>query len=414
MNKDGIINLNNSINRLLLDGDLKCQLINCKRLITLLEDEVLTLSNAEKLIELNNKLGNMLKTITESNKYNEFIDNENFYTLMVAYLKINKIDSNILDTEEYDFTPEVYSKKDENDLKYFCNDLRYIKRLTPEEEKEIAKKASEGDEEARKKLVESNIRLAMAVARRNYNSKLNLSFTDLVQEGCLGLIRAAEKYDYKKGYKFSTYATWWIMHTIKRGILNKSRTIKIPIELGELYKKISKYRSKTLKLYGFVPSDEAIAEELNVPLYLIKRATSILAPVSLSSVAYSKNNGDDVELLETIPYDKDDYEEVEQKMVNDNLRDFIDKAEITKNERLVIIYKYGMNGLEPLNNATIAKILGLSNERIRQLDARALAKLSKDADIRLLRNIEPLPIEYTKSGSIRKRHYKDRKKKVAE
>ena len=421
MNKEEIKNIANIIDCNFRDGLLKDQLINYKRLLVILDDKNLSLTDAEKLIKASKKLNHMLKVIENSKNYDDMLDNENFYTLMIAYLKLNKKNTDILTLDKYDFTPMFNSKRDENNIRYFYNDLNFIKKLTPEEEREISIKASNGDEEARKKLVELNIKLAISIAKFYHINTSNLSFEDLIQDGCIGLIKAAERYDYHKGYKYSTYATWWIRQQIKRGILNKSRTIRIPVYLGFICGRIYNYKNKALKMYGFVPSDETIAEELNIPLHLIKRASSIVTPMSLDAPVTSRDgeDGDDDDrvLANVIPDDKDDYEELENKMVENQLLKFIDETELKERERKVIMYKYGLYGVQPLNNTQIGRILGISHERVRQIHEVALRKLSKNNNIRILRDVEPLPepeIKLTKSGTIRKRKYKQRVSKKSQ
>lgn len=377
-----------------IDGDLKVQLINYKKLLSYLDNDVLSLPVAEKMIKSSKKLKKMIKIIYENNKYNDLLENENFYTLMLAYLKINKLNTDIIEFD--DFTPEVLSKKDENILNYFYNDLKYIITLTPEEEKEICIRATNGDEEARKILVETNIKLAVSIAKKHYNKNLNITFADLIQEGCLGLIKATEKYDYRKGYKFSTYATWWIMHKIKRCIIEKSRVIRIPVYLGSLYSKVLKYKNKVRKLYGFYPSDEAISEELNIPLHLIKRVNNISNPISLDSPINSEDGDDDLKMIDVIPYEKDEYEVIDERSVYEELHRYLKECDLNEKEQMVLVYKYGLYGVNEKNNTQIAAMMGISHERVRQLNLTALAKLSENNNIRVLRGLEPIEIVRTR------------------
>ena len=372
-----------------IDGNLKEQLTNYRRLITILGDESISLATAEKLIKSSKKLKTMLKTINDSADITELLDYENFYTLILAYLKMNKLDTDILDFAN----PSVVmlSKKDEDNIKYFFDDLNLIDKLSPEEEKAISIRATNGDMEARKKLVEAYIRLAVAIAKNNHNHSTNISLNDLIQEGCLGLIKATEKYDYRKGYKFGTYASWWVIQTIKRYILNNSRTIRIPVYLGSIYNRVLKYKTKIRKTYGYYPSDETVAEELNIPLHLIKKASNITTPLSLDCPIKSEDGGDDLKIMDAIPCDVDQYELVDQKLEAELLRKYIDESQLRESEKIVLIHKFGLDGNEPMKNTHLGEKLGISHERIRQITEESLRILSKDNNIRALRDLEPVP-----------------------
>ena len=302
---------------------------------------------------------------------------------------MNKLDTDILDFAN----PSVVmlSKKDEDNIKYFFDDLNLIDKLSPEEEKAISIRATNGDMEARKKLVEAYIRLAVAIAKNNHNHSTNLSLTDLIQEGCIGLIKAAEKYDYRKGYKFGTYASWWVIQTVKRYILNNSRTIRIPVYLGSIYNRVLKYKTKIRKTYGYYPSDETVAEELNIPLHLIKKASNITIPLSLDCPIKSEDGGDDLKIMDAIPCDVDQYELVDQKLEAELLRKYIDESQLRESEKIVLIHKFGLDGNEPMKNTHLGEKLGISHERVRQITEEALRILSKDNNIRALRDLEPVP-----------------------
>lgn len=259
-----------------------------------------------------------------------------------------------------------------NSAKIYMRQIHTIPLLSPEQELYLAKRVVDGDVEAKNKLVESNLRLVASIARK-YVGKCNLSFLDLVQEGNLGLYKAADKYDYTKGFKFSTYATYWVRQAISRAIADQGRTIRTPVHVVESLSKISKARAELLQTLGHEPTEEEIGaatglttEKVAMYLAAAKNPLSIDKPVA---------EDDDVDMTDIVP--DLNQETPEEKVRRDATKQAIDDilGTLSDREKLVIQMRFGLEDGTGHTLDEIGKVLGVTRERARQIEAKAMQKL---------------------------------------
>ena len=267
-------------------------------------------------------------------------------------------------------------------LQLFLNEIRRYPLLTAEEEVELAKRIEQGDLEAKERMINSNLRLVVSIAKKYQGQELSL--LDLIQEGIFGLIRAAEKFDWRKGYKFSTYATFWIRQAIQRGLANKARTIRIPVHIGQRERKIARAERELLAKLGREPSDEDIARLAELPLTQVEEVRDAARTVtSLDRPVGEEGETALGDLLEggAPPVD----EEVEVSLSEQLLRRTIE--ELPEPERNVIRLRYGINGDDPQPLRETGRRLGLSAERVRQLESKALKRLATRRELEALREV---------------------------
>jgi RNA polymerase primary sigma factor len=256
-------------------------------------------------------------------------------------------------------------------LQLFMRDIRRHPLLTAADEVELAKRIERGDLEAKERMVNSNLRLVVSVAKKYQGHELSL--LDLIQEGILGLIRAAEKFDWRKGYKFSTYATFWIRQAIQRGLANQGRTIRLPVHIGQRERKIARAERDLSTRLGRPPTDEELAKEADISLQELRETreysrtvTSLDRPVGAEG---------DAELGELLPSDAPEpVEEVEIGLRQEAVHRAL--ANLSEQEREVIRLRYGINGNDPTPLREAGRRLGLSPERVRRIEHRALERLA--------------------------------------
>jgi RNA polymerase primary sigma factor len=265
-------------------------------------------------------------------------------------------------------------------LQLFLNEIRRHPLLTAEEEVELAKRIEQGDLEAKERMINSNLRLVVSIAKKYQGQELSL--LDLIQEGIFGLIRATEKFDWRKGYKFSTYATFWIRQAIQRGLANKARTIRIPVHIGQRERKIARAERELSAQLGRDPTDEEIAREAELPLEQVEEVREAARTVTSLDRPVGEEGetalGDLLESGEPAPE-----EEVALSLVEDTLRRTVD--DLPDPEREVIRLRYGINGDDPKPLRETGRRLGLSAERVRQLESKALKRLATRREIEALR-----------------------------
>jgi len=253
----------------------------------------------------------------------------------------------------------------------YLNEIGFSPLLTPQEEVHFARLAQKGDPAGRKRMIESNLRLVVKIARRYVNR--GLSLLDLIEEGNLGLIRAVEKFDPERGFRFSTYATWWIRQTIERAIMNQTRTIRLPIHVvKELNVYLRAARELTQKL-DHEPSPEEIANLLEKPVGEVKRMLGLNERVS--SVDVSLGPDSDKTLLDTLSDDRPT--DPCELLQDDDLSQSIDQwlTELTEKQREVVIRRFGLRGHESSTLEEVGREIGLTRERVRQIQVEALKRL---------------------------------------
>ena len=267
-------------------------------------------------------------------------------------------------------------------LQLFLNEIRRYPLLTAPEEVELSKRIEQGDLEAKERMINSNLRLVVSIAKKYQGQELSL--LDLIQEGIFGLIRASEKFDWRKGYKFSTYATFWIRQAIQRGLANKARTIRIPVHIGQRERKIVRAERDLSAKLGREPTDDEIAAEAELPLEQVEEVRDAARTVtSLDRPVGEEGDTALGDLLEggAPPVDQ----EVEVSLSEQLLRRTIE--DLPETERDVITLRFGLTGEDPQPLRETGRRLGLSAERVRQIESRALKRLAMRRELEALREV---------------------------
>jgi RNA polymerase primary sigma factor len=261
-------------------------------------------------------------------------------------------------------------------LQLFLRDVRRHPLLSAEEEVELSKRIERGDLEAKERMVNSNLRLVVSLAKKYQGHELSL--LDLIQEGILGLIRAAEKFDWRKGYKFSTYATFWIRQAIQRGLANQGRTIRIPVHIGQRERKIARAeRELTVKLER-APTDEEIAEAADITLRELEETRD--AARTVTSLDRPVGEGEDTALGDLFTSEQPEPSEVAEITLREEaVRRALDN--LSEQERRVIQLRYGINGDDPTPLREAGRKLGLSPERVRRIEHKALERLATTREV---------------------------------
>ena len=270
----------------------------------------------------------------------------------------------------------------EDPVRMYLKEIGRIPLLSSEEEIELAKRMEMGDEEAKKKLSEANLRLTVSIAKR-YSGR-GMQFLDLIQEGNLGLIKAVEKFDYRKGYKFSTYATWWIRQSITRAIADQARTIRIPVHMVETMNRVNRTSRRLLQEYGREPTPEEIAVTMNLPVERILEVSKISQePVSLETPIGEEEDshlGDFIQ-DEHVPVPS---EEAAHTLLREQLEEVMDT--LSDREQKVLALRFGLEDGKPHTLEEVGRDFQVTRERIRQIEAKALRKLRHPTMSRKLRD----------------------------
>lgn len=279
-----------------------------------------------------------------------------------------------------DFAMDKNSKRKETCLDYFddatksyLQQIYKIKLLTVQEELELGKRIAKGDSEAKKILVKGNLRLVVSIAKK-YVHNNNLAFLDLIQEGNKGLLIAAEKYNYKLGYKFSTYATWWIKQTINKGISEQSHSFKIPVYIQETISKFSKIKSKMEKIYNCKMANSEVAKQINMDEKKIDNYLNAYIKSISIDAKFELNDGSQVNFSDFL---EDSSYKVEKNAEFDNLKQDLNKllSKLKKREEEIIRMRFGLGQISSKTLDEIGKYYGVTKECIRQTEIRAIKKM---------------------------------------
>ncbi len=277
--------------------------------------------------------------------------------------------------------PDLGVEPGVDSLRLYLHAIGRVELLTAQGEVELAKRIERGDMNAKRQMVEANLRLVVSIAK-GYVGR-GLSFLDLIQEGSLGLIRAVEKFDHRRGYKFSTYATWWIRQAVTRAIADKSRTIRIPVHVNEKLSRVRSVERSLVQDLGREPEPGEVAAELGMKVSEVRELMGLgNAPVSLEAPLGDDGNG---QLADLVP---DDSTESPFERATDSLqREGLDRALrlLTDRERSVIELRYGLTGKDPLTLEQIGADMGITRERVRQIESNSLRKLKRLPQAQVLR-----------------------------
>ncbi len=262
-------------------------------------------------------------------------------------------------------------------LQLFLNEAGRYPLLTAAEEVELAKRIERGDKAAKDRMINSNLRLVVSIAKKYQGH--GLSLLDLIQEGIIGLIRAVEKFDWRRGYKFSTYATWWIRQAVQRGVANKSRTIRIPVHIVERETKIARAERELIAELERAPSDEEIAKRAKLPLKQVREVRS--AARAVTSLDRPVGVDGDASLGDLMSDEaREVAEEVEVSLAEEALRRAVD--ELPDREKEVVKMRYGLDGdPDPKSLEEIGRVLGITRERVRQIESTALQRLAVNREL---------------------------------
>ncbi|HKG36116.1 MAG TPA: sigma-70 family RNA polymerase sigma factor [Solirubrobacterales bacterium] len=266
-------------------------------------------------------------------------------------------------------------------LRLYLRAIGRVDLLTAGQEVSLAKRIERGDMRAKRQMVEANLRLVVSIAK-GYLGR-GLSFLDLIQEGSLGLIRAVEKFDYRRGYKFSTYATWWIRQAVTRAIADKARTIRIPVHMVEKLNRVTHVERQLVQRLGREPGPAEIAEELRCTVRDVRDILRVAQlPVSLEKPV---GDEDESELGDFVADDgvSEPFEEASEHLQKEGVRNALDA--LPERERQVIELRYGLSGMEPLTLEEVGRAFGVTRERIRQIENNTLKKMKRLPEAQVLR-----------------------------
>ena len=318
----------------------------------------------------------------------DFLETSNIDVLRITDNDDDTVDDEILldDEEEVEVEKIDLSVPDgvsiEDPVRMYLKEIGKVPLLSAEEEIELAKRMELGDQEAKKRLAEANLRLVVSIAKRYVGR--GMQFLDLIQEGNLGLIKAVEKYDYRKGFKFSTYATWWIRQAITRAIADQARTIRIPVHMVETINKLLRVSRQLLQELGREPTPEEIAKEMDIPVERVREIQKISQePVSLETPIGEE---EDSHLGDFIPDDDAlaPADAASMSLLKEQLADVL--KTLTPREEKVLSLRFGLEDGNPKTLEEVGKEFNVTRERIRQIEAKALRKLRHPSRSKKLRD----------------------------
>ena len=328
----------------------------------------------KKMLEIATKKGSINEDdiLYKLLKYEASADEINEVIKLFQDAGIKVIKSTEPDISKEDFADLVSSASIDDPVKMYLKDIGKVPLLSQEEELELAKRCTEGDEYARTRLSESNLRLVVSIAKR-YAGRTNMQFLDLIQEGNIGLIKAVEKFDPSKGFRFSTYATWWIRQSITRAMADQARTIRIPVHMVETIHKLTRIKRQLLQDLGRDPTSLEIAQAMDIPEEKVAEIQKIAQdPISLENPVGEEEDSKIADFIEDETI-KSPSDVAEQNILREQLLAVIDT--LTPREQKVIRLRYGLDDSHPRTLEEVGKEFFVTRERIRQIEAKALRKL---------------------------------------
>lgn len=369
-----------------------------------MEEKTLTFEEKlEKLLELARKKKNVLEQKEIIDFFHGEILSPEQLDQIDEYLENNKVDV-LAPDEDLEIDPELFLEEEdleeeeidvdhlelsmpegvniEDPVRMYLKEIGKVPLLTPEEEIDLAKRMEMGDESAKKRLAEANLRLVVSIAKRYVGR--GMQFLDLIQEGNLGLIKAVEKYDYSKGFKFSTYATWWIRQAITRSIADQARTIRIPVHMVETINRLIRTSRQLLQELGREPLPEELAKKLDMPVDRVREIMKISQdPVSLETPIGEEEDSHLGDFIQDehvqIPVDAATY-----TLLHEQLMEVLDT--LTDREQKVLRLRFGLDDGKPRTLEEVGREFNVTRERIRQIEAKALRKLRHPSRSRKLKD----------------------------
>ena len=340
--------------------------------------------NVLEYSEIADQLSDLELDVGEYDKVLEYLENNHIDILRTGEPDDDEIllaDEDTVQVEELDLTvPDGISIEDP--VRMYLKEIGKVPLLTADEEIELAKRMEKGDSAAKKKLAEANLRLVVSIAKRYVGR--GMLFLDLIQEGNLGLIKAVEKFDYRKGYKFSTYATWWIRQAITRAIADQARTIRIPVHMVETINKLIRVSRQLLQELGREPTPEEIAAEMEIPVERVREILKISQePVSLETPIGEEEDSHLGDFIQDdnvpVPADAATF-----TLLKEQLEDVL--GTLTEREQKVLILRFGLEDGRSRTLEEVGKEFNVTRERIRQIEAKALRKLRHPSRSRKLKD----------------------------
>ena len=369
-----------------------------------MEEKILTFEEKlEKLLELARKKKNVLEQKEIIDFFHGEILSPEQLDQIDEYLENNRVDI-LAPDEDLEIEPELFMEEEdleeedidvdhlelsmpegvniEDPVRMYLKEIGKVPLLTPEEEIDLAKRMELGDESAKKRLAEANLRLVVSIAKRYVGR--GMQFLDLIQEGNLGLIKAVEKYDYSKGFKFSTYATWWIRQAITRSIADQARTIRIPVHMVETINRLIRTSRQLLQELGREPLPEELAKKLDMPVDRVREIMKISQdPVSLETPIGEEEDSHLGDFIQDehvqIPVDAATY-----TLLHEQLMEVLDT--LTDREQKVLRLRFGLDDGRPRTLEEVGREFNVTRERIRQIEAKALRKLRHPSRSRKLKD----------------------------
>lgn len=362
--------LDECLEKLVDDAQKNKNVIEFDQITGYFKDMTLTQELLERISDELEKKNIDILRITEDDRLEE-LDEFDMEEISEEELDMEKLEENILEGLNL-----------EDPVRMYLKEIGKVPLLTWEEEIELAKKMEEGDEFSKQKLAEANLRLVVSVAKKYVGRGMQL--LDLIQEGNLGLIKAVEKFDYRKGYKFSTYATWWIRQAITRAIADQARTIRIPVHMVETINKTSRIARQLQQELGREPSPEEIAKKMDMPEARIREVLKIAQePVSLESPVGEEEDSHLSDFIKdeniTTPVEAATF-----LLLREQLEDVL--KDLTEREQQVLRMRFGLDNGHPLTLEQVGKHFDVTRERIRQIEAKAIRKLKHPSRIRKLKD----------------------------